>query len=168
MMNIKAIATCSLFVLVACGDESLDEFFDDGSEAENVDEAVQGISGTQGDVVATGSGQFTLSFVNLDTPAIRAAVDDANARGALLGSRTINQVLAGANRTLAYKTAAACASAKASIARLDDAAHRVGAWCFDAGDEDAGRSLDSSDWVPQAVASSNEATVGGYAGPSAG
>lgn len=79
----------------------------------------------------------------------------------------MTQVLAGANRTLSYKTASACASAKASIAELDDAAHHVGAWCFDSGDEDAGRSLDSSDWVPQAVASSNEAAVGGYTGPSA-
>jgi hypothetical protein len=165
-MNIKTIATCALCVFVACGGESLDDFDDDGSEPE-IDEAVDAISGTQGDVVATGAGQFTLSFVNLDTAAIRAAVDDANARGALLGARTINQVLAGANRTLAYKTAAACASAKASLARLDDAAHRVGAWCFDSGDQDAGRSLDSSDWVPQAAASSNEAAVGGYAGPSA-
>jgi hypothetical protein len=167
MMNFKTIATCSLFVFVACSDESLDEFSDDGGELENVDEAVQAISGTQGDVVATGAGQFALSWVDLNTPAIRAAVDDANARGALLGNRTINQVLAGANRTLAYKTSSACASAKASIARLDDAAHRVGAWCFDSGDQDAGRSLDSSDWVPQAAASSNEAVVGGYAGPSA-
>jgi hypothetical protein len=167
MMNIKTIATCGLFVFVACGDESLDDFVDDGTEPESVDEAVQAISGTQGDVVASGAGQFALSWVDLDTSAIRAAVDDANARGALLGNRTINQVLAGANRTLAYKTAAACASAKASIARLDDAAHRVGAWCFDAADQDVGRSLDSSDWVPQAAASSNEAVVGGYAGPPA-
>jgi len=165
-MNAKIIAMCSLLGFGACSDEPLD-FFDEGSDPEDVDEAVQAISGTQGDIVASGSGQFTLSWVDLDTPAIRAAVNDANARGALLGGRTIDQVLAGANRTLAYKTSSACASAKASIANLDDAAHHVGAWCFDSGDEDAGRSLDSSDWVPQAVASSNEAAVGGYAGPSA-
>jgi hypothetical protein len=163
-MNIKTIAVCTLLALVACSD---DDFVDDQGDPENVDEAVQALSGTQGDVVATGAGQFTLTAVDLDTPAIRAAVDDANTRGALLGHRTINQVLAGANRTLAYKTSSACASAKASIAKLDDAAHRVGAWCFDSGDEDAGRSLDSSDWVPQAVASSNEGAVGGYTGPSA-
>lgn len=165
MMNVKIIAICSLLAFGACIDEQFD--FDEGSDPENVDEAVQAISGTQGDIVASGAGQFALSWVDLDTPAIRAAVNDAGARGALLGSRTIDQVLASANRTLAYKTSAACASAKASIANLDDAAHRVGAWCFDSGDQDAGRSLDSSDWVPQAVASSNEAAVGGYAGPSA-
>jgi len=162
-MNTKTIAVCTLLALVACSDD----FVDDGGDPEDVDEAVQALSGTQGDVVATGAGQFTLTAVDLDTPAIRAAVDDANTRGALLGHRTINQVLAGANRTLAYKTSSACASAKASIAKLDDAAHHVGAWCFDSGDEDAGRSLDTSDWVPQAVASSNEGTVGGYTGPSA-
>lgn len=163
-MNTKTIAVCSLLALVACNE---DDFFDDDTDMENVDDAVQAISGTQGDVVATGAGQFTLSWVDLNTTAIRAAVDDANARGALLGNRTMTQVLAGANRVLAYKTAAACASAKSSIAKLDDAAHHVGAWCFDSGDQDAGRSLDSSDWVPQAVASSNEAAVGGYTGPSA-
>jgi len=162
-MNTKTIAICGLWVFVACSDD----FVDDGSDLENVDEATEATSGTQGDVVATGAGQFALSWVDLDTPAIRAAVDSANARGALLGNRTITQVLAGANRTLAYKTSSACTSAKASIAKLDDAAHRVGAWCFDSADQDAGRSLDSSDWVPQAVASSNEAAVGGYAGPSA-
>jgi hypothetical protein len=167
MMNAKTIAICSLFAFVACSDEKLDDPREDGSDPGSVDEAVQAISGTQGDVVATGSGQFTMSWVDLDTPAIRAAVDDANARGALLGNRTITQVLAGANRTLAYKTSSACASPKAAIAKLDDAAHHVGAWCFDAADQDTGRSLDSSDWVPQAVASSNEAAVGGYAGPSA-
>lgn len=163
MMNIKTIAVCSWLATAACSDSGVD----DGIAPEHVDEAVQAVTGTQGDVVATGSGQFALSWVDLDTPAIRGAVDDANTRGALLGNRTITQVLAGANRTLAYKTASACASAKASIATLDDAAHHVGAWCFDAGDQDAGRSLDSSDWVPQAVASSNEAAVGGYTGPAA-
>jgi len=163
-MNPKTIVMCSLLALVAC---SQHDNVGDDSDPENADEAVQAISGTQGDIVATGAGQFTLSWTDLDTPAIRAAVDDANARGALLGNRTITQVLAGANRTLAYKTSSACASAKASIARLDDAAHRVGAWCFDSGDQDAGRSLDSSDWVPQAVGSSNEAAVGGYTGPAA-
>jgi hypothetical protein len=154
---------CGLLAFVACADGTLD----DGSDQDSVDETTQAVSGTQGDIVATGAGQFALSWVNLDTPAIRAAVDDANARGALLGNRTMAQVLAGANRTLAYKTSSACASAKASIAKLDDAAHHVGAWCFDSGDEDAGRSLDTSDWVPQAVASSNEAAAGGYAGPPA-
>jgi hypothetical protein len=169
-MKIKAIAMCSLWALTACGAARIDGTSDDGADPDdpdNLGEAVQPLSGTQGDVVATGSGQFTLTWTNLDTAAIRAAVDDANARGALLGGRTMTQVLAGANRTLAYKTAAACATAKGSIAKLDDAAHRVGAWCFDSGDEDAGRSLDTSDWVPQAVASSNEGTVGGYTGPSA-
>lgn len=156
MMSMKTMVICGLCALAACADEPVDDT-----------EAVQAISGTQGDVVATSSGQFTLSWVDLDTPAIRAAVDDASARGALLGNRTMSQVLAGANRTLAYKTDAACTSAKASIAKLDDAAHHVGAWCFDSGDEDAGRTLDSSDWVPQAIASSNEAAVGGYTGPSA-
>jgi hypothetical protein len=167
-MTTKTIAFCSLFALVACIDSPLDSR-SDGSEGEpeSVGEASQAISGTQGDVVATGSGQFTLTAVDLDTAAIRTAVDDANARGALLGNRTINQVLAGANRTIAYKTSSACASPKAAIAKLDDAAHHVGAWCFDAADQDAGRSLDSSDWVPQAIASSNEAAVGGYTGPSA-
>jgi len=164
MMDAKSIAMCSLLAFVACSD---DDFIDDGSDHENMDEAVQALSGTQGDVVASGTAQFTLTWVDLDTAAIRAAVEDANTRGALLGARTIDQVLAGANRTLAYKTASACASAKASIAQLDDAAHRVGAWCFDSGDQDAGRSLDTSDWVPQAVASSNEGAVGGYTGPSA-
>jgi hypothetical protein len=163
-MNTKMIAMCTLLALGACAD---DELVDDQAEPESVGEAAQALSGTQGDVVATGTGQFTLTSVDLDTPAIRAAVDDANTRGALLGHRTITQVLAGANRTLAYKTSSACASAKASIAKLDDAAHHVGAWCFDSGDEDAGRSLDTSDWVPQAVASSNEGAVGGYTGPSA-
>lgn len=43
----------------------------------------------------------------------------------------------------------------------------MGVRCFDAADQDNGRSLDSSDWVPQAIASSNEAVVGGYTGPSA-
>jgi hypothetical protein len=167
MMKTKTIALCGLLAFVACSDETRGDRFDDGTGPENVDEAAQAISGTQGDVVATGSGQFALSWVDLDTPAIRAAVDDANARGALLGNRTIAQVLAGANRMLAYKTASACTSPKASLAKLDDAAHHVGAWCFDSGDQDAGRSLDSSDWVPQAVASSNEAAVGGYSGPSA-
>jgi hypothetical protein len=166
-MNTKTIAMCSLLAFAACSDPIRGDSFDDGSDPGNVDVAGQAVSGTQGDIVATGSGQFALSWVDLDTPAIRAAVDDANARGALLGGRTMTQVLAGANRTLAYKTASACTSAKASIANLDDAAHHVGAWCFDSGDEDAGRSLDSSDWVPQAVASSNEAVVGGYTGPSA-
>jgi hypothetical protein len=167
MMNTKTIAMCSLLAFVACSDEKLDARGQQGSDQENADETAQAISGTQGDVVASGAGQFALSWADLDTPAIRAAVDDANARGALLGNRTIDQVLAGANRTLAYKTSSACATAKASIANLDDAAHHVGAWCFDSADEDVGRSLDSSDWVPQAVASSNEAVVGGYAGPSA-
>lgn len=166
-MNTKTIAMCGLLAFAACSDQTRGDSFDNGGDPGNADEAGQAISGTQGDIVATGSGQFALSWVDLDTPAIRAAVDDANARGALLGNRTIAQVLAGANRTLAYKTASACTTAKASIAELDDAAHHVGAWCFDSGDEDAGRSLDSSDWVPQAVASSNEAAVGGYAGPSA-
>ena len=164
-MNIKSIAMCSLWAFVACSDGAPDEFSDDGSD--DMGEATQAVTGTQGDIVATGTGQFTLTSVDLDTAAIRVAVDDANARGALLGNRTMTQVLAGANRTLAYKTASACTSAKASIATLDDAAHHVGAWCFDSGDQDAGRSLDSSDWVPQAVASSNEAAVGGYTGPSA-
>jgi hypothetical protein len=166
-MTTKTIALCSLFALVACIDSPPDDASSGGSEPETVGEASQALSGTQGDVVATGSGQFTLTAVDLDTAAIRTAVDDANARGALLGNRTIAQVLAGANRTLAYKTSSACATPKAAIAKLDDAAHHVGAWCFDAADEDAGRSLDSSDWVPQAIASSNEATVGGYTGPSA-
>jgi hypothetical protein len=163
-MNTKTIAFCSLLTLVACG---VDDELDQASDPDNVDEATQALSGTQGDIVATGSGQFALSWVDLDTPAIRAAVDDANTRGALLGNRTMTQVLAGANRTLAYKSSSACTTAKASIAELDDAPHHVGAWCFDSGDEDAGRSLDSSDWVPQAVTSSNEAAVGGYTGPSA-
>lgn len=131
MMTTKTIALCSLLALAACSD---DDFIDDGSDHENMDEAVQAISGTQGDVVATGSGQFTMTYTSLDTAAIRAAVDAANASGALLGARTINQVLSGANRTLAYKTAAACATAKGSLSKLDDAAHRVGAWCFDSGD----------------------------------
>jgi hypothetical protein len=163
----KTIAICSVWAFVACADMERDEFSDDGSDTEDVGEAEQALSGTQGDVVATSSGQFTMTWVDLNTPAIRAAVDDANTRGALLGSRTINQVLSGANRTLAYKTSSSCTSAKASIAKLDDAAHHVGAWCFDSGDQDAGRSLDSSDWVPQAVASSNEAVAGGYSGPAA-
>jgi hypothetical protein len=166
-MTTRTIAICSWLALVACDSATRDDFFDDGRDLGGVGEVAQTISGTQGDVVASGAGQFALSWVDLDTPAIRAAVDDANARGALLGNRTIDQVLAGANRTLADKTSSTCANAKASIARLDDAAHRVGAWCFDAGDQDAGRSLDSSDWVPQAVASSNEAAAGGYAGPPA-
>lgn len=166
-MNTKTIAICSLLAFAACSDSEPDDFFDDGTDLENVEDAVQAVSGTQGDIVASGAGQFQLTWVDQDTPAIRAAVDSANTRGALLGARTINQVLSGANRTLEYKTASACASAKASLSRLDDAAHHVGAWCFDSGDQDAGRSLDSSDWVPQAVASSNEATVGGYTGPSA-
>src|SRR5215510_10902628 len=134
-MNTKTIAMCSVLAFAACSDETRGDSFDDRGDPGNVDEAGQAISGTQGDIVATGSGQFALSWVDLDTPAIRAAVDDANARGALLGNRTMTQVLAGANRTLAYKTASACASAKASIAELDDAAHHVGAWCFDSGDE---------------------------------
>jgi hypothetical protein len=167
MMNTKTIAMCSVLALVACSDHAFDDASAPGADPDSMDEAVQALSGTQGDVVATGTGQFALSWVDLDTPAIRAGVDAANASGALLGNRTMTQVLAGANRTLSYKSAAACASAKASIARLDDAAHRVGAWCFDSGDEDAGHSLDSSDWVPQAVASSNEGAVGGYSGPSA-
>jgi hypothetical protein len=166
-MKIQTLAMCSLLAFVACSTAELDDAVDQGSDPEDVGEAAQAISGTQGDIVASGAGQFALSWVDLDTPAIRAAVDDASARGALLGHRTIDQVLAGANRTLADKTSSACTSAKASIAKLDDAAHHVGAWCFDSGDQDAGRSLDSSDWVPQAVASSNEAAVGGYAGPPA-
>jgi hypothetical protein len=160
-MNTRTIALCSTLAFAACSDPARGELLDDNGTAG------QAVSGTQGDIVATGSGQFALSWVDLDTPAIRAAVDDANARGALLGNRTMTQVLAGANRPLAYKTAVDCTTAKASLAKLDDAAHHVGAWCFDSGDEDAGRSLDSSDWVPQAVASSNEAAVGGYAGPAA-
>lgn len=162
----KTLAICSLFALAAC-DAEFDDFYDDGEDAEDVDTAVEALSGTQGDIVASGAGQFTLTWTDLDTPAIRAAVDDAVARGALPGPRTINQVMSGANRLMSYKTAPACKNAKASLDRLDDGPHHVGAWCFDAADQDSGRSLDTSDWVPQAVASSNEANVGGYTGPSA-
>src|SRR6266536_1180829 len=81
MVN-KTIAICATLALVGCIDNSPD----DDSDLDHVDNTAQSVSGTQGDIVATGAGQFALSWVNLDTPAIRAAVDDANARGALLGN----------------------------------------------------------------------------------
>ncbi|MBK7858051.1 MAG: hypothetical protein IPJ65_05385 [Archangiaceae bacterium] len=167
-MNTKVTVTrlgVVLLLALACGVPEQVGY--DTDEDLDLESAAAALTGTQGDVVSSGSGQFQLTYSNLDTPEMQAAIADAVARGALGPQRSVGQVLASANHKMAYKTSSACAKPRTVLSRLDDGPHHVGAWCFDAADEDSGRSLDSSDWVPQAVASSNEAAAGGYTGASA-
>jgi hypothetical protein len=87
-----------------------------------------------------------------------AAVTAAYSAGTLSadGGPGLAQVYSHANRTMYYKTASQCASARSAISAADTS-YTLAAWCFDGAEET------SNAWVPQSVTSSQDASqAAGY------
>lgn len=122
---------------------------------------ILGFSGQQGKIDSS-TASFNLTYEHVMTPDIEAAIEQALADGSLIEHATVSDVIVASRdaRKLRWKSSAACAGPRKVIASLDQKVH-VGAWCWESDDQESSEDLDSSEWVPQGITSSEDASAAG-------
>lgn len=122
---------------------------------------ILGFSGQQGKIDSS-TASFNLTYEQVLTPDVEAAIGQAVADGSLIGHATVSDVITASlhARKLKWKSSAACAGPRKVIGKLDEKVH-VGAWCWEPDDQESSEKLSTSEWVPQGITSSKDATVAG-------